>query len=101
MKTRTPGLTLNYTVRMHAGDEFFEHDGGFQIRFAPKTLITPDGRLRETRRTSTVPADSIAEQTRATRWEPRVRLTVAEIIDKDKADKQRLAAEHGLHVPNS
>jgi hypothetical protein len=99
--TTRMNLTHTHTFRPHEGDELFEHDGGFQIRFGPKKVLTADGVERVTRRTATIPADTISEMIRTTRWEPRVRLTIADILDRDKAEAARLAQKHGIQVPIS
>jgi hypothetical protein len=95
VKTRTPGLTLNHTVREHEGDELYDNPGSVAIKFGPKKVIV-NGEEKEVRRSVSIPRDSIAEEARSSRWERRTRLTVADIIDKDAAEVERLAAQFGV-----
>lgn len=96
VKTRTPGLTLHHTVRPHEGDELFDMPGCVAIKFGPKKRVFGNGEERETRRSVSIPRDAIAEENRSNRFEPKQRLTVADILDKDAAEIERLASHFGV-----
>lgn len=93
----TTAKTLTHTIRPHEQDTIGETEAGdIRLSFGPRT--DKDGRTTPGK-TVTIPARHIVEMTQGWRWEKRVRLTPAEVVDKTRAEVAALARKLGVDKP--
>jgi hypothetical protein len=90
--------TSSYTIRPHEGDKVSESGeaGDIKLAFGPRK--DRDGRdLPGT--VVLIPAAHMVEMTRAWRYEKRVRLTPAAVVDRQRAEVKALAQKLGVDKP--
>lgn len=91
------GKTRAHTIRAHEKDTLGENEAGdIRLSFGPRK--DHDGRDLPGK-TVTIPSTHIVEMTQTWRWEKRVRLTPADVVDRQRAEVQALARKLGVDKP--
>jgi hypothetical protein len=93
----TPTRVLNHTIRPHEQDTVGETEAG-DIRLAFGPRVDNDGRDVPSK-IVLIPAAHIVEMTRSWRWELKVRVTPAELVNKQRAEVAALALKLGVAKP--
>lgn len=105
--TTVPGLTLQHTVRAHEGDVLESQPGQpLLIRYGAKHVLIGGEKRKLAGKTVSILTPSVVEVTTSTRFEPRVRPSIAALVNKEKAEidarlKEVLAQKPGPTTQSS
>lgn len=91
------GKTRTHTIRPHEKDTIGETEAG-DMRLSFGHHKDRDGRDLPGN-TVTLPSAHVVEMTQSWRWERRIRLTPAEVVDRKKAEVAALAIKLGVDKP--
>jgi hypothetical protein len=95
--TTTAGLTLHHTIRQHEGDALVEDgSGALRIQFGPRKIIAGNEERTLPGRKVTIQAVHVVEMTSTVRMELKERPTAKALIDKEKAELDKLTKKHGV-----
>lgn len=98
--TTVPGVTLQHTIRPHEGETIAETpNGDLCVKYAERE-VRVGGDLRKTPGVvATIAGAHIVELTKTTRWEPRVRPSVAHLLNRDVHELAAKLAGAGTTIP--